>query len=70
MNRISVSSSDLSSVGYDQNQQILEIEFNGGGVYQYSNVPEAEYNGLMNASSHGKYFHQHIKDRYSYRKTS
>lgn len=66
MNRTYVSSSDLRSVGYDETSMTLEIEFNSGGIYQYYNVPETIYNSLMNASSHGKYFHQHIKDVYRY----
>jgi hypothetical protein len=66
MNRIFVSSSNLRSVGYDKASMTLEIEFNSGGVYQYYSVPETIYNGLMNAPSHGKYFHQHIKDVYRY----
>lgn len=66
MNRVPVSSSNLSSVGYEEPAQVLEIEFNGGAVYQYFNVPQRIHQELMNASSHGKYFHRHIKDNYSY----
>ncbi len=33
MNRVSVSSSNLKSVGYDESASILEIEFSQGGVY-------------------------------------
>lgn len=70
MNRTNVSSSNIASIGYDPSQRILEIEFNDGSIYQYDNVPQGEYDGLMNASSHGQYFHQHIKDVYSYRRIS
>jgi KTSC domain len=56
MNRISVSSSNLASVGYDQTTQMLEIEFLHGGIYQYSGVPSSVYDGLMTADSHGSYF--------------
>lgn len=68
MNRTPVSSSNLASVGYDPQQQILEIAFRNGSVYQYFNVPLHIYQGLMNAGSHGRYFNNHIKDRYRYRK--
>lgn len=68
MERTPVSSSDLRSVGYDPKSQILEIEFNSGGVYQYSAVPENVYRELMGASSHGQYFHRNIKNSYSYRR--
>jgi len=68
MNRLPVSSSDLRSVGYDSSTNTLEIEFNSGGIYQYRGVPPAIYEGLMSASSHGKYFHAHIKNVYPYTK--
>ncbi|NOH03142.1 MAG: KTSC domain-containing protein [Chloroflexi bacterium] len=66
MFRQTVQSSDLRSVGYDPVNSILEIEFNSGGVYQYFNVPASVYQALMRASSHGRYFHANIKDRYRY----
>lgn len=69
MKRQNVNSSNLASVGYDETSNTLEIEFNHGGIYQYSNVPESVYSGLMNASSHGQYFDANIKKGgYSYRK--
>ncbi len=63
-----VSSTNLASVGYDATSRTLRIEFINRGVYEYHDVPEAEYQGLMNASSKGSYHHQNIKDRYSYSK--
>ena len=68
MNRESVSSSNLASIGYDSENEILEIEFNHGGIYQYYNVPESEYVALMDASSHGKYFSANIRNDYEYQK--
>lgn len=61
MKRQSVESSNLASVGYDAANEILEIAFNHGGVYQYFDVPENIYEELMNASSHGQYFDRNIK---------
>ncbi|WP_186210862.1 KTSC domain-containing protein [Burkholderia gladioli] len=68
MERTPVSSSNISSIGYDVENQILEIEFHGGSVYSYSGVPPSEYEGVMNADSKGKYFHANIKNRYSFMK--
>jgi len=68
MDRIPVSSSNLRSVGYDPDSSTLEVEFNSGAVYQYVNVPQSEYDGLMSAASHGSYFSANIKTRYSYTK--
>ncbi len=66
MKRKSVESSNLASVGYDAKGQILEIEFNHGGVYQYFDVPQEVYDELMDAGSHGKYFVHNIKDEYDF----
>jgi KTSC domain len=66
MKRLPVESSNLASVGYDQKEQILEIEFNHGGIYQYFDVPVEEYEGLMSADSHGRYFVHNIKDAYEF----
>ena len=65
MKRTTVSSTNLASVGYDPISRVLEIAFHSGGVYQYSNVPESIYQGLLSASSKGTYFNSHIKDRYT-----
>jgi hypothetical protein len=64
MERQGVSSSNLRSVGYDSASSTLEVEFNSGGVYQYSSVPESVFSALMRASSKGIYLNDHIKDRY------
>lgn len=49
MNRTPVSSSNLASIGYDHESMVLEIKFHSGGIYQYFNVPESVYQGLMPA---------------------
>jgi len=66
MIRQPVSSSNIASIGYDTDSQTLEIEFLNGSVYLYFDVPSSVHAGLMNASSHGKYFHQHIRNRYRF----
>jgi len=64
MNRSSVSSSNIRSVGYDLDTRTLEVEFHSSGIYQYAGVPETIYQGFMRAASKGSYFHDHIKGRY------
>ncbi len=69
MVRTAVTSTNLVSVGYDEREQVLEVEFHSGGVYQYYEVPPAVYAGLMAASSHGSFFVHNIKDAgYRYRR--
>ncbi|MDQ3442939.1 MAG: KTSC domain-containing protein [Chloroflexota bacterium] len=66
MKRKPVESSMISSVGYDPIANVLEIEFNSGGVYQYGEVSEETYRELMHAESKGRYMLDHITDQYPY----
>ncbi len=68
MQRISVNSTDINSIGYDSQSAILEVEFNSGGVYQYFDVPSHLHEAFMNASSHGKFLNENIKYNYRYQK--
>ncbi|MBR1701912.1 MAG: KTSC domain-containing protein [Lachnospiraceae bacterium] len=51
MQRQPVSSSRISSVGWENN--VLEIGFPDGAVYQYYDVSEAEYIAFMASPSLG-----------------
>lgn len=66
MNRESVSSSNVESVGYDEESQTLEIEFKNGSTYQYFDVPLNIYTGLIHADSVGGYLAEIIKGSYRY----
>ncbi len=66
MNRTAVISSNLASMGYDSESSTLEVDFVGGAVYQYFGVPPAEWEALMQVSSHGSYFSANIRNNYSY----
>jgi hypothetical protein len=69
MIRTPVSSSVLRSVGYDETNGTLEVEFLHGGIYEYASVPVSRYSGLMRASSKGEYFDEYIKKPgYAFRK--
>lgn len=59
--RTSVRSSDLNSVGYDAQWQVLEVGFRKGTVYRYFGVPTQVYEGLMSASSKGRYLDRVVK---------
>ncbi len=61
MNREFVSSSTLRSIGYDETNKILEVEFKTGKLYQCHNVPKHLYIGLMSASSKGNFYDTFIK---------
>ena len=71
MERTPVSSSTIASIGYDHESETLEIEFHGGGIYQYPGVPEKVHQELMIAGSKGTYFDRNIKKAgYSYEKVA
>lgn len=65
--RREVSSSVVRSVGYDQTNQTLEVEFHNDRLYRYFMVPHSTYLELMRAASLGRYFNEHIRDRYPVR---
>ena len=64
--RTPVDSSNIASVGYCANDNVLEVEFHSGGLYEYYEVPLAIYEGLMAADSKGSYFYQEIRGSYRY----
>jgi len=69
MERIPVSSSTLSSIGYDPETYTLEVEFLKGGVYQYYNVPGEIFEQFLHAGSKGTFLDQNIKKTgYAYNK--
>lgn len=64
-----VSSSNIKSIGYDKETSTLEVAFHGGATYQYNQVPEEIYMGLMSAGSIGRFFFQYVKNaEYQYKK--
>lgn len=63
---ISVSSSNVESIGYDEQQQILYVRFLSGGLYVYKGVSMYEFEGVRDAPSIGSYLHRNIKNVYPY----
>ena len=66
MDRIHVDSSNISSIGFDEESSTLEVEFHSGTVYQYFDVPLSIYESLRDAGSKGQYFAQNIKGYYRF----
>ena len=64
MKREFINSSSLRSVGYDPARQVLETEFENGGIYQYLRVPKSVYQALLAAESKGAYFTRRGRDRF------
>ncbi|MPZ99124.1 MAG: KTSC domain-containing protein [Dehalococcoidia bacterium] len=69
MQRTSVESSSIASVGYDATQRVLEVEFrDSGDVYQYLDVPAAIHEALLSADSLGRFLNSSIKGVFGYRR--
>ncbi len=66
MERYSVASSNIASIGYDAGTETLEVEFLSGANYQYYNVPQNMYDQLMQAGSKGRFLNTYIKNAYPY----
>lgn len=68
MLRTPVVSSNIRSIGYDEIQRILEVEFLTGMIYEYNRVPPEVFSGFMTSASHGTYFSRFIKNVYECRR--
>lgn len=66
MRRRPVQSSSIRSIGYDVASRTLELEYVSGDVYQYVDVPQPAYAGLLAAPSIGAYVNQEIKPHYEF----
>ncbi|MCQ4279331.1 KTSC domain-containing protein [Pseudomonas stutzeri] len=69
MKRVAVNSSSLRALGYDPDEQALEVEFHNGSQYRYEQVPAEVVQALLQADSLGRYFNQVFKaQHYRYRR--
>jgi hypothetical protein len=65
MERKPVKSSNIASVGYDEMQEVLQVEFKGGKTYDYFDVPSVVHEEMMSSDSVGKYFHKNVRSKFS-----
>ena len=61
-----VKSSNILSIGYSVPNHVLYIKFHGGAIYRYSDVPQSEFNSLLESDSKGRYARRNIYWNYSY----
>jgi len=60
MQRQPVESSNVASIGYDYESQVLEVQFKSGATYQYKGVQAKKYVELLSADSIGSFINKHI----------
>jgi hypothetical protein len=68
MARVDLQSTSLNAATYRDQSAVLELEFGSGAIYRYACVPEQVYRELLKAESKGRYFNQHIRNRFTYTK--
>lgn len=57
-------SSSIAACDYDDENNVLTVEFVRGKSYQYADVPYSVYEDLKDAESPGKYFQSYIRNVY------
>ena len=65
---VQVDSEAIDEIGYDAGRSVMLVRFAHGGWYSYFAVPAEMYEAFIAAESHGRFFHDHIRDRYRYRR--
>jgi hypothetical protein len=65
MQRRRVNSSRVRAIGYDETQQLLEIEFSDGSVWQYRGVSPEVHRRFMAAPNPASFFEDRIAEEYS-----
>jgi len=68
MARVELQSTSLNAATYQDQSAFLELEFQSGEIYRYLAVPVQTYQELLRAESKGRYFNQHIRNRFTYTK--
>lgn len=65
MNNHDLYSQEIQSIDYDISKQNLEIKFQSGSIYQYSEVPQLVYQGLLNSTSPIEYIDSLLTEHYN-----
>ena len=63
-----INSSKIRSVGYDERNQVLEIEFTNGQVLQYLRVSHETHRRLVASPNAAAYFEDNIAEDYTSRR--
>ncbi|HEY6969372.1 MAG TPA: KTSC domain-containing protein [Candidatus Angelobacter sp.] len=64
---VTVESTTLATVAYDEARELLQLEFCSRSIYLYFGVPAAVHQALLEAPSKGRYFNRGIRGRFPYR---
>ena len=65
---IRLDSTNIYSVNYDPQKKVLIVRFRNNTRYRYFDVPESVFQDLLDAESHGKFFHKNIRNVFVFEK--
>lgn len=65
---VQVESEAIDEIDYDGPRSTLFVRFAHGRWYSYFAVPVGAYEAFLAADSHGRFFHEHIRDRFPFRR--
>ncbi|SFT68975.1 KTSC domain-containing protein [Kosakonia arachidis] len=65
-----VTSSRISSIGYDSRDHTLEICFHDKSIYQYQNVPERIFTVFLSVVSKGRFYDGVVKGKFPEKKVA
>jgi hypothetical protein len=68
MQAVSLNSTTLKTAAYQNHSQVLALEFCSGALYHYFGVCQSIYEQLLEAESKGRYYNQHIRNRFAFTK--
>ena len=63
---IMVGSSAIYSAEYDLAEQELKVYFNNTSIYDYTDVPEFYWRGLVAASSKGQFLNKYVFRKFNF----
>ena len=63
MTLIDVDSSTIAAIGYEAGD-LYNLFHTGSTIYRYPGVPYSVFEGFLDASSKGDYYHRYIEGRY------
>ncbi len=63
---VEVTSSSIKKIIWDNEKNLLLVQFLESPLYVYSNVPKSVFKDFVKAESKGKFFMAHIKKSYTF----
>lgn len=57
----------IVALGYESDQQLLEIRFRNGKIYHYRLVPQSVFREFLESESAGEFFLEKVRERYPFK---